>query len=78
LGSLLRGWTGVGPRLFTFGGGLVSIVRELTLALACCCKLVVSLGVRLRNSSQPDHPMLSSRVRGQPEKLPLRVEEVCD
>ena len=25
----------------------------------CSCKLVLSLGFRLRNSSQPDHPMLS-------------------
>src|ERR1035438_6768134 len=25
----------------------------------CSCQLVLSLGIRLRNSSQPDHPMLS-------------------
>src|ERR1035441_7142809 len=30
----------------------------------CSCQLVLSLGIRLRNSSQPDHPMLSLRARG--------------
>jgi hypothetical protein len=33
LGLVLVGWTGVGPELFTFGGGLVSIVRTCLLAL---------------------------------------------
>src|ERR1039457_1060374 len=30
----------------------------------CSCQLVLSLGIRFRNSSQPDHPMLSLRAKG--------------
>ena len=60
-----------GPALRFLVGRRARLASPCSCFYFCSCKFVLSLGVRLRNFSQPDHPMLSLRRTRRRQSTPV-------